>query len=193
MLTPGICKNYSTLSEEMLKEQGVTVINRGNLNADKSNQAQPLVAEVSASSFLINSKLKEEVFGPYSLLVVADYEVQLQQVIDALQGQLTASIVADESDLAKHKPLIQNITNIAGRVILNNVPTGVEVVQSMQHGGPFPATSDSRFTSVGTGAIKRFVRPVSWQNWANDLLPDELKDGNPLEIWRLVDNKWTKE
>lgn len=193
MLTPGICKNYSTLSEEMLKEQGVTVINRGNLNADKSNQAQPLVAEVSASSFLINPKLKEEVFGPYSLLVVADYEVQLQQVIDALQGQLTASIVADESDLAKHKPLIQNITNIAGRVILNNVPTGVEVVQSMQHGGPFPATSDSRFTSVGTGAIKRFVRPVSWQNWAHDLLPDELKDGNPLEIWRLVDNKWTKE
>jgi NADP-dependent aldehyde dehydrogenase len=63
----------------------------------------------------------------------------------------------------------------------------------MQHGGPFPATSDSRFTSVGTGAIKRFVRPVSWQNWAHDLLPDELKDGNPLEIWRLVDNKWTKE
>lgn len=193
MLTPGICKNYSVLSEEMLKEQGVSVINRGNLHADKSNQAQPLVAEVSASSFLINPKLKEEVFGPYSLLVVADYEVQLQQVIDALQGQLTASIVADESDMAKHKPLIQNIINIAGRVMLNNVPTGVEVVPSMQHGGPFPATSDSRFTSVGTGAIKRFVRPVSWQNWAHDLLPDELKDGNPLEIWRMVDNKWTKE
>jgi len=96
-------------------------------------------------------------------------------------------------NLTKHKSLIQNITNIAGRVILNNVPTGVEVVQSMQHGGPFPATSDSRFTSVGTGAIKRFVRPVSWQNWAHELLPDELKDGNPLEIWRLVDNKWSKE
>lgn len=193
MLTPGICKNYSALSQEMLKEQGVLVIDRGNLSADRTNQAQPLVAEVSASSFLINPKLKEEVFGPYSLLVVADYEVQLQQVIDALQGQLTASIVADESDLAKYRPLIENITNIAGRVMLNNVPTGVEVVQSMQHGGPFPATSDSRFTSVGTGAIKRFVRPVSWQNWAHDLLPDELKDGNPLEIWRLVDNKWSKE
>ncbi|HTD39266.1 MAG TPA: aldehyde dehydrogenase (NADP(+)) [Mucilaginibacter sp.] len=193
MLTPGIGRNYSTLSEEMLKEQGVEVINRGNLNAEKANQAQPLVAEVSASSFLVNPKLKEEVFGPYSLLVVADYEVQLQQVVDALQGQLTASIVAEESDLEKYKPLIQNITNIAGRVILNNVPTGVEVVQSMQHGGPFPATSDSRFTSVGTGAIKRFVRPVSWQNWAHDLLPDELKDNNPLEIWRLLDNKWSKE
>jgi NADP-dependent aldehyde dehydrogenase len=150
------------------------------------------VAEVSASSFLVNPKLKEEVFGPYSLLVVADYEIQLQQVIDALRGQLTATIVADEPDLIKYKPLIQNLTNIAGRIILNNVPTGVEVVQAMQHGGPFPATSDSRFTSVGTGAIKRFVRPVSWQNWSNDLLPDELKNGNPLEIWRLVDNKWSK-
>jgi alpha-ketoglutaric semialdehyde dehydrogenase len=192
MLTPGICKNYSALSEEMLQEQGVSVINRGNLNGDRSNQAQPLVAEVSASSFLVNPKLKEEVFGPYSLLVVADYGIQLQQVVDALHGQLTATIVADESDLIKYKLLIQNLTNIAGRVILNNVPTGVEVVQAMQHGGPFPATSDSRFTSVGTGAIKRFVRPVSWQNWSNDLLPDELKNGNPLEIWRLVDNKWSK-
>jgi alpha-ketoglutaric semialdehyde dehydrogenase len=193
MLTPGICKNYSQLAENMLQEQGVSVIGRGNSNPDKANQAQPLVAEVSASSFLVNPKLREEVFGPYSLLVVADYEVQLQQVLDALQGQLTASIVADESDLIKYKPLIQNITNIAGRVMLNNVPTGVEVLQAMQHGGPFPATSDSRFTSVGTGAIKRFVRPVSWQNWSNELLPDELKNNNPLEIWRLVDNKMSKE
>ncbi len=194
MLTPGICKNYSKLSEEMLQEPGVSVVGRsGGLNTDKSNQALPIIAEVSASSFLVNPKLKEEVFGPYSLLVVADYEVQLQHVINALQGQLTASIVADETDLVKHKSLIQSLTNIAGRVILNNVPTGVEVVHSMQHGGPFPATSDSRFTSVGTGAIKRFVRPVSWQNWPDELLPDELKTGNPLEIWRFVDNKWGKD
>jgi len=192
MLTPGICKNYSVLSDEALEEQGVSVIGRGNLSSDKENQAQTVIAEVSASSFLTNPKLREEVFGPYSILVVADYEVQLQQVIDALQGQLTASIVADETDLTKYKELIQGVTNIAGRVMLNNVPTGVEVLQAMQHGGPFPATSDSRFTSVGTGAIKRFVRPVSWQNWNGNLLPDELKDGNPLEIWRLIDNKWTK-
>ena len=192
MLTPGICKNYSALADDILQEQGVSLITRGGLSDDKNNQAQPLVAEVSASSFLVNPKLKEEVFGPYSLLVVADYEIQMQQVIDALHGQLTATIVADETDLEKHKPLIQNISNIAGRVIMNNVPTGVEVLHAMQHGGPFPATSDSRFTSVGTGAIKRFVRPVSWQNWSNNLLPDELKDSNPLEIWRLVDNKWSK-
>jgi len=193
MLTPGICKNYSALSEDMMNQEAVSIIGRGKLNADKANQAQPMVVEVNASSFLVNPKLREEVFGPYSLLVVADYEVQLQQVLDALQGQLTASIVADETDLKKYKTLIQNITNIAGRVMLNNVPTGVEVVHAMQHGGPFPATSDSRFTSVGTGAIKRFVRPVSWQNWNHDLLPDELKNENPLKIWRLVDGKYIKE
>jgi alpha-ketoglutaric semialdehyde dehydrogenase len=193
MLTRGICKNYSNVSDEMLQEQGVSVIARGHLIGDKANQAQPLVTTVSASSFIVNPKLKDEVFGPYSLLIEADYEVQVQQVLNALQGQLTASIVADETDLPKHKILIQNLAKIAGRVIMNNVPTGVEVVPSMQHGGPFPATSDGRFTSVGTGAIKRFVRPVSWQNWPHDLLPDELKDGNPLEIWRLVDNKWTIE
>jgi len=193
MLTPGIAKNYAELSEDMRDEAGVSILGRGNLNGEKPNQAQPMIAEVNASSFLVNPKLKEEVFGPYSLLVVAGFEVQLQHVLDALQGQLTATIVADEGDLKKYKALIQNITSIAGRVILNNVPTGVEVVHAMQHGGPFPATSDSRFTSVGTGAIKRFVRPVSWQNWNNDLLPDELKNGNPLKIWRLVDSNWTKE
>ena len=192
MLTPGICKNYTSLSEDMLKEQGVSLITRGHLDDGKPNQAQPVVATVSASSFLVNPKLKEEVFGPYSLLIEADYEVQVQQVLNALRGQLTASIVAEETDLPKHQALIRNLTKIAGRVIMNNVPTGVEVVQSMQHGGPFPATSDSRFTSVGTGAIKRFVRPVSWQNWAQNLLPEELKDGNPLGIWRLVDNNWSK-
>jgi alpha-ketoglutaric semialdehyde dehydrogenase len=185
MLTPGICKNYSKLSEDVLTEQGVKLIGKGNIAADKVNHAQPVLAEVSASSFLVNPRLSEEIFGPYSLLVEADYEVQLNQVIEALHGQLTATIVADEGDLKKYGSLLQDIINISGRVILNNVPTGVEVVQSMQHGGPFPATTDGRFTSVGTGAIKRFVRPVCWQNWGNNMLPDELKDNNPLEIWRL--------
>ncbi|MEO6850403.1 MAG: aldehyde dehydrogenase (NADP(+)), partial [Mucilaginibacter sp.] len=122
MLTPGMCKNYAQLSEEMLKEQDVSLIGKGNLSEDKTNQAHPLIAEVSASSFLINPKLKEEVFGPYSLLVVADYEVQLQQVIDALHGQLTVTIIADETDLQKYKSLIQSVTNIAGRVMMNNAP-----------------------------------------------------------------------
>jgi 2,5-dioxopentanoate dehydrogenase len=193
MLTAGICKNYSALSEQMLQQQGVSTLGKGNLNAEQVNHAQPVVAQVSGQAFLANPKLCEEVFGPYSLLVAAESEAQLSQIIDALPGQLTASVVADQADLGKFGSLMQSLAGIAGRVILNNVPTGVEVVPSMQHGGPFPATSDSRFTSVGTAAIKRFARPVSWQNWSSDLLAEELKDGNPLEIWRLVNNNWTKE
>ena len=80
-----------------------------------------------------------------------------------------------------------------GRIIFNGVPTGVEVCSSMQHGGPYPASSDSRFTSVGTAAIKRFVRPISYQSWPNDKLPYELQDGNPLNIWRLIDGKLTQD
>ena len=80
-----------------------------------------------------------------------------------------------------------------GRLIFNGVPTGVEVCPSMQHGGPFPASSDARFSSVGTTAIKRFVRPITYQSWPNDKLPDELKDDNPLNIWRHVNGEWSKD
>ncbi|MBS1628382.1 MAG: aldehyde dehydrogenase (NADP(+)), partial [Bacteroidetes bacterium] len=82
---------------------------------------------------------------------------------------------------------------LCGRIIINSVPTGVEVCYAMQHGGPFPATTDSRFTSVGADAIKRFARPLSFQNWNDNLLPDELKNNNPLNIWRMVNNEWTKD
>jgi len=193
MLTSGIHHNFEKLSAGVLSEQGVEVLGKSaSENGTKSNQAVPLVAEVSAVDFLKNPKLSEEVFGPFSLLVVAASVVELEQVIEALPGQLTASVVADAEDLLSYKEPINSLVNIAGRVILNNVPTGVEVVPSMQHGGPYPATSDGRFTSVGTGAIKRFVRPVAFQNWAPDLLPPELKDANPLGIWRSVDGVFTK-
>ena len=193
MLTPGIHNNYAKLSAAILLEKGVGLLGRSDsANSNKANQAAPLVAEVSAADFLKNPKLSEEVFGPFSLLVIAENAAELQQVIEALPGQLTASVVADADDLLSFKESINSLVNIAGRVILNNVPTGVEVVPSMQHGGPFPATSDGRFTSVGTGAIKRFVRPVAFQNWAPELLPPELKDGNPLGIWRTVDGVFTK-
>jgi NADP-dependent aldehyde dehydrogenase len=194
MLTAGICKNYIERSSEMFLESGVVELKKSaKLNGEKSNQASAVIAEVSAVAFLANPKLKDEVFGPYSLLVVADDLDQLSEVVASLPGQLTTTVMAESSELKAHQSLLDKLSNTAGRVILNNVPTGVEVCAAMQHGGPFPATSDSRFTSVGTGAIKRFVRPVCWQNWDNDLLPDALKDGNPLQIWRLVDNKWSRE
>lgn len=100
--------------------------------------------------------------------------------------------MAEKSELPDYTNLINTLQNICGRLILNNPPTGVEVSSAMQHGGPFPASSDSRFTSVGTAAIYRFVRPVAWQDWEDSLLPPELQAANPLKIWRKVDNQFTK-
>jgi NADP-dependent aldehyde dehydrogenase len=115
------------------------------------------------------------------------------EVARHLEGQLTSTLMATENDFLTNEELVESVKNICGRFILNGVPTGVEVCLSMQHGGPFPATTDSRFTSVGADGIKRFARPIAFQNWENKLLPDELKNENPLGIWRTVNNELTKD
>jgi len=194
MLTSGIWKNYKALSGEALTQPGIGLIAKSNAtNSEKVNQSVATVATVSAKTFIANKKLSEEVFGPWSLLVVADDADELQQVIESLEGQLTTTVMAEKEELPKYTSIINALTDITGRMILNGVPTGVEVCAAMQHGGPFPATSDSRFTSVGTGAIYRFVRPVAWQDWEDSLLPLELQAANPLKIWRQVDNNLTKD
>jgi NADP-dependent aldehyde dehydrogenase len=109
-----------------------------------------------------------------------------------MEGQLTCTMMATNEEMKKHFELIEDIKMLCGRFIINGVPTGVEVCMSMQHGGPFPATTDGRFTSVGGDALKRFVRPLAFQNWPDELLPEELKNGNPLSIYRTVDNHLTK-
>ncbi|MBB5397768.1 aldehyde dehydrogenase (NADP(+)) [Mucilaginibacter sp. AK015] len=193
MLTPGICANFNKLSGGMLADSNVEVIAKSDkLNTDNTNQGAAVVTQISASAFLADEKYKEEIFGPYTMLVLADDEAQLEQVVDSLHGQLTASIMAEKEELPHYKSITDKLAKLAGRVILNGPPTGVEVGNAIQHGGPYPSTSDSRFTSVGTGAIKRFVRPVCWQNWEQDMLPEELKDGNPLGIWRLVNGEMSK-
>lgn len=193
MLTPGIYDNYQSLSAGMLEEQDVALVAKSDLAvAGATNQALATIAEVSAKVFLANPKLKEEVFGPWSLLVTADTAEELEEVLEYAGGQLTLSVMAEDAELAIYKSLLDKAEDITGRILLNGVPTGVEVCAAMQHGGPFPATNDSRFTSVGTTAIRRFVRPLSWQNWSKQLLPLALQDGNPLNIWRLVDNTLTK-
>jgi len=193
MLTRGINANFVKLSKELLSEGAVSVIAQSDkLDTEKINQGLAVVSEITATDFLANEKYKEEVFGPFSMLVVADDIDELAKVLHALQGQLTATVMAEPEELPKYKHLTELLINLAGRVILNNPPTGVEVGNAIVHGGPFPATSDSRFTSVGTSSIKRFVRPVCWQNWSEDLLPDELKTSNPLNIWRLVNNQWAR-
>ena len=101
--------------------------------------------------------------------------------------------MATEKDISQHDELVEAVKNICGRFILNGVPTGVEVCLSQHHGGPFPATTDSRFGAVGADGIRRFARPIAFQNWSNSLLPEELKNENPLKIWRTVNNELTRD
>jgi len=193
MLTPGIFANYGRLTNERFSNPHVAVLGHSEkAETSKSNQALPAVIEVSAVDFLADPKFKEEVFGPFSILVVSDDIAQLEEVIGSLHGQLTATVMAEKEELPHYKSITDKLATLAGRVILNGPPTGVEVGNAIVHGGPFPATTDARFTSVGTSSIKRFVRPVCWQNWEEDLLPDELKTANPRNIWRLLNNEWTR-
>jgi NADP-dependent aldehyde dehydrogenase len=117
---------------------------------------------------------------------------EMLEVTRHMEGQLTATLMATDDDIRNNTELVETVKNICGRFILNGVPTGVEVCLSMQHGGPYPASTDSRFGSVGADAIKRFARPLAFQNWSNALLPDELKNENPLGIWRTVNNELSK-
>jgi NADP-dependent aldehyde dehydrogenase len=126
----------------------------------------------------------EEVFGPSTLLVSYETPSDLLRIADALEGQLTASLFGEEKQLSEFEELLDLLETKAGRLLFNQFPTGVEVCPSVVHGGPYPATTDGRSTSVGTGAILRFARPVCYQGFPDHLLPDELKEGNPMEISR---------
>ncbi|MBT4223696.1 MAG: aldehyde dehydrogenase (NADP(+)) [Opitutae bacterium] len=142
------------------------------------------VFSTTAEEFLAHPELTNEIFGPASLLVQYTDHGQALDVAKKLEGQLTATIFGTDDELAKNKELIAVLESKAGRLIFNQFPTGVEVCHSMVHGGPYPATTDGRSTSVGTGAILRFSRPVCYQNFPQGSLPDEIKDGNPLGINR---------
>ncbi|MFC3562252.1 aldehyde dehydrogenase (NADP(+)) [Pedobacter jamesrossensis] len=193
MLTEGIAKNYGKLSDEVISESGVELLAVSTVkNEALQNQSEARIAQVKASDFIKNPKLREEIFGPYSLLVAANNLAELEAAVEVLEGQLTVTLMAAEDELKNYTSLLNILTDKTGRIILNGVPTGVEVCAAMQHGGPFPATNDSRFTSVGSTAVSRFVRPLAYQDWEQDLLPDELKDGNPLGIFRTVNQLLTK-
>jgi NADP-dependent aldehyde dehydrogenase len=192
MLHPGIAKAFDEKRATALQQQNVKTVSVSS-TSKKENEGTPTVATVSGQDFLNNPVLHQEVFGPYSLVVRCDDVNQVVEVARHLEGQLTATLMATEEEVLSNEELVEAVKNICGRFILNGVPTGVEVCLSMQHGGPFPATTDSRFTSVGADGIKRFARPIAFQNWENKLLPDELKNENPLNIWRTVNNELTKD
>lgn len=192
MLNQGTLTSYQQGIAALHIEQGFKCIASGQ-KAELISQGQAHLFQADQSVLLSgNAKLQHEVFGPISIVIAVDDEATLLHGLEMLSGQLTATIIADEGDLPQSKALLHLLTSKAGRVLFNGFPTGVEVSDAMVHGGPFPATSDARGTSVGTGAIERFLRPVCYQNTAQALLPDALKDGNPLQINRLVNGVLTR-
>lgn len=198
MLHNGIAKAYAEKKETALMQDEVHLVAEGETplaveNPDGGLQGLATIATASAETFLNNPVLHQEVFGPYSLIIRCKNKEEMLAVAQHLEGQLTATLMATNEDVLQNEDLVEAVKNICGRFILNSVPTGVEVCLSMHHGGPFPATTDSRFTSVGADGIKRFARPIAFQNWSNELLPAELKNENPLKIWRTVNNELTKE
>jgi NADP-dependent aldehyde dehydrogenase len=191
MLTPRIHQAYKTAIENLDKQMRVAVLAKGKTEGT-GFQGTACLLQTSADHFLANERLEEEVFGPSTLTVTANHKSELLEIARKLQGHLTATLWATEDDLQNYADLIRILERKAGRLIRNGFPTGVEVCHSMVHGGPFPATTDSRSTSVGTRAITRFTRPVCCQNFPGELLPDELKNDNPLGIWRLVNGEREK-
>jgi NADP-dependent aldehyde dehydrogenase len=175
MLHPNIKKGYEAKGENVMSQSGVAVVGRfdGKL---ESNYAPSIIATVSGSDFLKNPKMHQEVFGPFSLVVQCTNDTELIQVIDGLEGQLTGTLIAEQNDSLDLVEIVEALQNRVGRIIYNGVPTGVEVCPAMQHGGPYPASTDSRFTAVGTHSIKRWVRPVSYQSFPIGLLPEHLRN-----------------
>lgn len=190
MLHPGICEAFHGGLAHVTKTPGVTLLAASKQTASQAQtQAQPIALQTSGENFLKHPQLAEEVFGPFTLIVTVKNLPELCAIAKTLEGQLTATIHGTADDLADATGLLETLERKAGRLIYNGFPTGVEVCPSMQHGGPYPATTDSRFTSVGTASIARWVRPVSYQSFPQDRLPDELKDTNPLKIRRIVDGQ----
>jgi NADP-dependent aldehyde dehydrogenase len=193
MLTPAIAGNYFDKISKVLDDKNINIIGEWS-GPTGNNQAKPVIAVVSGAEFEKDKNLSSEVFGPFSQVVRCDSKAQMSRIARSMHGQLTATIFhGGDPDLEEFHDLPGILRTKVGRLIFNGVPTGVEVCHAMNHGGPFPATTDSRFTSVGTAAIKRFVRPVAFQDCDPRLLPPELKDGNPLGISRLVNGKRTNQ
>jgi NADP-dependent aldehyde dehydrogenase len=138
-------------------------------------------------------ELRGEIYGPATLLVRCETREEVLALARGLEGHLTATLHATPADLAAHEALVSSLRRRAGRLIVNGFPTGVEVAPAMHHGGPHPASSDARSTSVGTAAILRFARPVCFQDFPQDALPEELRDANPRGLLRLVDGRPTRD
>ncbi|MEI6177512.1 MAG: aldehyde dehydrogenase (NADP(+)), partial [Verrucomicrobiota bacterium] len=183
MLNSTICKSYADAKAFVAATDGVGTLACCASEAGPG-QGSPAVFTISIKDFLLHQALQHEMFGPATLIVRGSLQ-EIEAAIQNLEGQLTASLHATDAELAQSTGLVNALQQRAGRLIFNGFPTGVEVCNSMVHGGPFPATSDGRSTSVGTMAIYRFCRPVAWQSFPDAALPPELQEANPLGIRRM--------
>jgi NADP-dependent aldehyde dehydrogenase len=161
--------------------------------AAERTEGQPGVIVADAATWLENQTLHEEIFGPATVVVRCGSSAEILQCAEHVAGTLTATIHGNADELAAHGELIDLLTRKAGRLIFNGYPTGVEVGYAMHHGGPYPATTDEKFTSVGAAAIFRFARPVCYQNFPEALLPAELRNANPRGILRNIDGRLTRD
>jgi NADP-dependent aldehyde dehydrogenase len=191
LLTSGIAREYVLATEARARQVPLAA---EALPPDGEEPGTPFRATsklftVCLDQLIAEPALADEIFGPDTLLVHCDSTRDFVRAALALEGHLTATILGDEEDLASNRELIRILEQKAGRLIFNGFPTGVEVTHAMVHGGPYPSTSDPRFTSVGSLAIYRFARPVCFQNFPQSMLPPELQDANPLGIARLHDGK----
>jgi 2,5-dioxopentanoate dehydrogenase len=192
LLTAGISRDYARASSHRATQATLAA----HAPASDTAPACPANAQIFTTTleeFLLQPELSEEIFGPDTLLVHCQSPADYLHAAEALDGHLTATLLGSEADLAAHSELIALLEQKAGRLIFNGFPTGVEVSHAMVHGGPYPATSDSRFTSVGTRSIYRFARPVCFQNFPDALIPPELQAANPLGILRQIDGVPTRD
>ena len=188
MLTAGINNAYKSGIDRMKQTRGINFLAEGK-SSGAALEGVAYLMQTGSGNFINDDRLEEEIFGPSTLTVTADNKLEMIKAARKLKGHLTVTLHATEVDLKNNADLIAVLERKAGRIIINGFPTGVEVCHSMIHGGPFPATTDSRSTSVGTLAVNRFCRPVSYQNFPDQFLPPELKNDNPLKIMRLVNGE----
>ncbi|UUD62837.1 aldehyde dehydrogenase (NADP(+)) [Pseudomonas seleniipraecipitans] len=191
LLNPVGLESYGKGLAALAAHPGITHLSGAK---QEGSQARPQLFKADVSLLLNgDERLQEEVFGPTTVVVEVADKAELLTAIKGLHGQLTATLITEPGDLAGSEELFALLEQKVGRVLFNGYPTGVEVCDSMVHGGPYPATSDARGTSVGTLAIDRFLRPVCYQNCPDALLPDALKNANPLGIARLVDGASSRD
>lgn len=189
MLTPGIFEAYRSGTQKLDAAPCVAKVAQGEPAGGRANAAQAALYVADAQRLIGKPELEEEIFGPASVVIRARDFDELLKVAEHVEGQLTVTLQIDEVDYPDAKRLLPVLERKAGRILANGFPTGVEVCHAMVHGGPFPSTSSSMFTSVGATAIERFLRPVCYQDLPDELLPAAVKEANPFAVWRLVDGE----